>query len=50
MDPSDQRFEDIVRQLRADPSALEPLGEELSNLTLPRSRSGPGLLPVNGST
>lgn len=41
MDLSDQRFENIVRQLRADPSAHEALGEELSNLTLRRSRSRP---------
>jgi hypothetical protein len=41
MDPIDERFEEIVRRVRTDPSTLEALGEELSKLTSPRPRSGP---------
>lgn len=41
MGPTDERFEEIVRALRTDPSAREALSTELSKLTSPRARAGP---------
>jgi hypothetical protein len=40
-DRSDVSFDEIVRQLMADPPSREALSEGLAKLTLPRSRSGP---------
>lgn len=41
MDPTDERFDEIVHQLRADPAARETLSNELAELSLPRRPSGP---------
>jgi hypothetical protein len=41
MDATDERFEEIVRQVRTDPSAAKRLARSFPNRSLPRPRAGP---------